>query len=442
MVREEENFQEEAEEAINSLYDDEAEAEAEATRVLVPAEEETTQLLDAVEADSAAEYAQDSEDTTQLFEPIGAAATVRPIAQGPTDTVQHTFEKNEGRVRHKVAAAIISILVLFGIGLGAGLYTSHLRSERETQALLEENERRAAEAAEAAAAAEEAAEHERELEAARAPRNLKFIVTALDYDSLSTRIPLVITGIDAEGNEVQTEGFINAEGEGVALAPGSYTASIPASPIRSNGGMYSVPTATYSFKVPNNEEELITVDQAIVLIPLNTAEVTEDKIDNAYSWAMKDTANTSVAEANAGAARKIIEEEKARKAEEERRKKSQEVRAPLAQSFAEAYFTNVGFPNEDDDSEVLLITNWNAVVSQYVAEGSDALGKLGSGPSGMGYAYATRVSASNISGDTITVDVELVSANEITNGWTLNKSTKHMNCTFNDNNKIADFSIN
>ena len=423
-----------------------------------PKDEELTRQLDeelveqqlAEEAEEAIDSLYEAEDAyspeedermTQLLTPIQRTAhPVMPVVQGPTESVRTTMKRNEGRVRHKLAAALISILAIFGIGLGAGMYTNHLKSEQETAAIMAENERKAQEAREAQEKAEAEAEEARIQEAAHALRTLKFIVSAVDLDSLSTRIPLVVTGVDLDGAEVQTEGFINYEGDGLSLIPGEYTASIPASPIRSNGGLYKTPSETYSFRVPNNEEEVIQIDQAIVLIPLNVAETTDDIINNAYNWAVKDAQFAGVAEENAAAARKALSEEKERKAAEEKRKQAEEQRAPLAQTFAEKFYTNVGFPDPDDDSKVSVITNWSAVVGQYVAPGSAAAGKIGSG-NGAQYSFATSVQATDISGDSVTVSVDLVSGNEIKNGWTLNKSTKTITCTFDDNNKIVDYSI-
>lgn len=401
--------------------------------------EDAEEALDSLYED---DYAvEEDERLTQLLTPIQQTAhPVTPVVQGPTESVATTMHRNEGRIRHGVAAAIISILAIFGIGLGAGMYTNHLKSEQETAALMAENERRAAEAQEAQQRAEEEAEAARIEEAAHAPRTLKFIVSAADYDSLATRIPLLITGIDQDGHEVQTEGFIDGEGDGVSLSPGEYTASIPASPILSNGGLYKTPTDTYSFRVPNDDQETISVDQAIVLIPINVAEYNDDIINNAYTWAMKDTQFASVGEANGEAARKLYSEEKARKAAEEKRKQSEEQRAPLAQMFVENFYTNVGFPDADDDSKVKVVTNWNAVVGQYVASGSSAANKIGSG-NGARYSFATSVQATTISDNTVTVKVEYVSGDEVTNGWTLNKSSKTVTCTFNDDNKITDFTV-
>ena len=421
----------EAAEAIDSLYDVEE----------APVQRDDTGAPTRMTEAEAYQTDEDDERLTQLLTPIQSMAhPVMPVVQGPTESVHTTLERNEGRIRHKVAAALISILAVFGIGLGAGMYSSHVKSEQETAAIMAENERKAQEAREAQEKAEAEAEEARIQEAAHAPRALKFIISAAEYDSLSTRLPLVITGIDQDGIEVQTEGFINNEGDGLSLAPGEYMASIPASPIRANGGMYKVPGDTYSFSVPNNEEEVIHIDQAIVLIPMNTAEITEDAVNNAYNWAIKDTQFVSVAEENAAAARKIVSEEKERKAAEEKSKQNKEQRASLAQSFAESFFTNVGFPDPDDDSKVRVITNWNAVVGQYVANGSAAAGKISSG-NGARYSYATNVQATGISGDSVTVAVELVSGDEVKNGWTLKKSTKTITCTFNDSNKIIDYTV-
>ena len=318
------------------------------------------------------------------------------------------------------------------------MFKNHLESEAETAAMLEENERQAAEAKAEQERAEAEAEEARAQEAAHALRPVKFIVSATDYDSLATRIPLVITGVDLDGNEVQTEGFINAEGEGVSLMPGEYTVSIPASPILSTGLMYQLPSTTYSFRVPNNDQEVVQVDQAIVLIPLTMSDINEDMVNNAYNWAIKDTQMASVAEENIAPARQYLEDIKQRQAEEERHRQLVEQRAPIAQSFVASFYTNVGFPDEEDDSKVSVITNWTSVVAQYIAAGSTASSKISSG-NGARFSYATHVNTVAVDDDTVTLDVEVVSGDTVKTGWTLNKSTKRIVCVFDYNNKITDF---
>ena len=378
---------------------------------------------------------------TELLTPIDRRShTVMPVVQGPTDTVHHTIEQGASRIRHRVAAALISILLLFGIGLGAGMFKNHLESEAETAALIEENERRAAEAKAEQEKAEAEAEEARVQEEAHAARPIKFIVSATGYDSLATRIPLVVTGVDLDGNEVKTEGFINSEGEGLSLSPGEYTVSIPASPILSTGLMYQLPNTTYSFRVPQNSKDVINVDQAIVLIPLTMADINEDMVNNAYNWGMKDTQMSSVVEANIGPARQYLEEAKQRQAEAERHQQLVAQRAPIAQSFAASYFTNVGFPDSEDDSKVSVITNWTSVAAQYIAAGSAASNKL-SGGNGARYSYATHVNTVAVDDETVTLDVNVITGDEVKVGWTLNESSKRITCVFDSNNKITDFYI-
>ena len=250
----------------------------------------------------------------------------------------------------------------------------------------------------------------------------------------------MVTGTDLDGTEVQTEGFINSEGEGLSLAPGEYTVSIPASPILSTGLMYQLPNTTYSFRVPKNSQDVVQVDQAIVLIPLTMSDINEDMVNNAYNWAMKDTQMASVAEANIAPARQYLEEAQQRQAEEARRQQLVEQRAPIAQSFAASYFTNVGFPDSEDDSKVSVITNWTSVVAQYIAAGSAASNKI-SGGNGSRYSYATYVTTVAVDDETVTLDVSAVTTDEVKVGWTTDSSTKRIVCVFDSNNKITDFYI-
>lgn len=389
----------------------------------------------------AGSYAEDPNNLTEIMQPIGYSHPVNAVVEIPTESVQRTMRRNEGRIRHGVAAALVSILVVFGIGLGAGLYFRHLESEKHTAEVIAENERKAAEAMEQRDKAAEEAEAARALEEARTPRTVKFLISALEYNDSATRIPLVITGTDFEGNEVQTEAFVNASGEGVSLVPGSYSATIPASPIMQDGLLYEVPTGEYTIKVPENAES-VTVDQAIVLIPLTASKITEEMITAASDWALKDTANASVSEANVAIARKAIDEAKAKEREKQERDQLNELRAGLAQQFASSYFTNISFPDANDDSKILVISNWNAIAAQYVAPGSSAQRKLGAGPDPEdAYTFTISADAKSVSGYTVVVDCSVISTNTPKSGWTRTPYPATMTITFNDNNKITDFTI-
>ena len=425
----------EEERAMTALYGS-AKPEDE-TRVLVDAgySDDETRILDPLPDEAPVN------DLTEIMQPIGYSHPVNAVVEIPTESVQRTIRRNEGHFRHGIAAAIVSILVLFGIGLGAGMYYRHVQSEKHTAEVIAENERKAQQAMEERDRAAEEAEAQRTLEATRTPRQVKFIISALEYDDSATRIPLVVTGIDFEGNEVNTEAFINAAGEGVQLSPGDYTATIPASPILANGALYSVPTNTYTVKVPDDSES-VTVDQAIVLIPLAAADTTDDMVTNACNWARKDTANAAVSEANANTAAKEIEERRAREQREQQQKQLDETRAGIAQRFASDYFTNVAFPNSKDDSEILVISNWSEIAAQYVAPGTPAQSKLGKGPDPEeAYSYAVTADAVSVSGNTVVVNCTVVSTDNHEKGWTRDPYDATMTCTFNDNNKINDFTI-
>lgn len=431
----EEQLAAEEERAIDALYGPAGTGRETTAAADADYSEEETRVLDPLPDETP------KNNLTEMIQPIGYSHPVNAVVEVPTESVQRTMRRNQGHFRHGVAAAIVSILVLFGIGLGAGMYYRHVQSEKHTAEVIAENERKAQEAmAERDRAAEEA-EAQRSLEAQRAPRQVKFLISALEYDDTATRIPLVITGIDFEGNEVNTEAFINAAGEGVQLAPGDYTAVIPASPILANGALYSVPNATYTVKVADSND-VTTVDQAIVLIPLAAADTTDEMVTNACNWARKDTANMAVSDANANVASSAIEERRAREQQQQQQKQLDETRASLAQRFASDYFTNVAFPDAKDDTKVLVVSNWRDIALQYVAANTPAQSKIGKGPDPEeAYSYATTADAVSVSGNTVVVNCTIVSTNELEKGWTRDPYNATMTCTFNDNNKINDFTI-
>ena len=381
-------------------------------------------------------------DITTIIPPIGNAHPVNALVDVPSDSVSRTISRNEGHFRHGVAAAVVSILMVFGIGLGAGMYYRHVQSEKHTAEVIAENERKAAAAMEERDRAAREAEEQRALEASRAPRQVKFSISALEYDDSASRIPLVIKGQDFEGNDVDTEAFVNSQGYGVWLAPGNYTATIPASPILANGGLYSVPTNAYSIKVADDDKEVTNVDEAIVLIPMAAKDVTEQMVLDACDWARKDVDNAEISNANADIAGRTAEERRAQEREREQKAKLDQTRTELAQKFASSFFTNISFPDAKDDSKILVMSNWNDIVAQYVAPGSSAQQKLAGGPDPEdAYSYATSADAINVSGDTVVVDCKVISTNTPKAGWTKNTYDARMNITFNDNNKITSFTI-
>ena len=74
-----------------------------------------------------------------------------------------------------------------------------------------------------------------------------------DTTAGSSRLPVHVTGTDADGDVDEVQ-YVSSDGSGLELHPGSYTFSVPASPVAADGGIYSVPNATFSVSIDNGSD--------------------------------------------------------------------------------------------------------------------------------------------------------------------------------------------
>lgn len=122
---------------------------------------------------------------------------------------------------------------------------------------------------------------------------ISFDVAASGLDSATgTEIPVRVVGTSAAGEEVDKLFFINESGNAGAfqngdasamrLPAGSYTFSVPASPIAVDGTVYSVSGAPFEGTVGENGLEATA---RIALAPIEAAKVTDEQINAAYAMA-------------------------------------------------------------------------------------------------------------------------------------------------------------
>ena len=110
--------------------------------------------------------------------------------------------------------------------------------------------------------------------------------------SQGTRIPVTVRGADLDGNAVDETRYLNWDGTGLELTQGSYTLSVAASPIGSDGTIYQVPTDALSVEVTRDQPDLTSAGTfAFAEIP--AAEVTDDQINAAAQYAGADTVLTT-----------------------------------------------------------------------------------------------------------------------------------------------------
>ena len=417
--------------------------------------QETQSFADAAEA-----APQDlSEAPTKMFEPVDlnesepmpleggygayeepvADSAMRPVIDHPDRVVSYA-ETQRRRGRRGAIAAVLLALALLGAAGAAWFFTQQANSEAETQAIVKENEEKAQQAKqEAEAARAQEAEDER----LRGPRNVKFSVSGINYDSSSTRIPLQILGTTAEGESINETQFVGSYGSGVMLPPGEYSATVMASPMTSAGMIYTIPTDPMDFKISQDVYGEVITGQGIILMPIEANGITTEMVDLSYTWAVKDPQNNGRADVCKAAADKIIADNKA-KTEAEAKKAEQEAlkkdRPRLAQEFVSNYFTNVIFIDSNDDSQLMVASDWADVALTYVKPGTGLAASLSGETSGEYYS-ARSVTVSSQGDNTVTVRADVASAKEIAPGWTNTSWPATVKCTFEDDNKISSMEI-
>lgn len=136
-----------------------------------------------------------------------------------------------------------------------------------------------------------------------------FRANSVDLGDDSSRIPVLITGTDANGDEVNKEFFLARDGVDCELLPGTYHLKVLASPIGSNGTLFELTVSEIDFEVPANlkagEEYIVPSTKTLVFTPIDPAKVTDEEIEDAVAWARKDTDPSVDADALEAAARAL-----------------------------------------------------------------------------------------------------------------------------------------
>lgn len=130
-----------------------------------------------------------------------------------------------------------------------------------------------------------------------------------DTASGASRLPVHVTGADADGDVDEVQ-YVSSDGMGLELHPGSYTLSVPASPVAAGGGIFTVPGTTFSISLdtgadidpdspdvpasPDEVGEVPPVDfdaSSDVRVDLSRADLTEvgdDQINAALDYLERD----------------------------------------------------------------------------------------------------------------------------------------------------------
>lgn len=105
-------------------------------------------------------------------------------------------------------------------------------------------------------------------------------IDAKGLDESGSMVPVSVTGTTAGGDAVDKVVFVDMEGKGIFVAPGTYELAIAGSPIAGNGTVYEVPDSSIEVDVPAADEAV--VESTFKLKPISASKTTEEQIDDAY----------------------------------------------------------------------------------------------------------------------------------------------------------------
>lgn len=112
--------------------------------------------------------------------------------------------------------------------------------------------------------------------------------------STGSKIPVQVSGQDSDGSSVSETLYVDEHGRGIKLLPGNYTLSIAASPIASDGTVYTVPTTKAQVTIKSDGQDLSS--QAAFKLKVPSADtVTDDQIDAAAKYAEEGGASSAAA---------------------------------------------------------------------------------------------------------------------------------------------------
>lgn len=124
-------------------------------------------------------------------------------------------------------------------------------------------------------------------EAARTMVSVKLSVKAPGLDaSKGTKIPIAVSGKDANGNLVDEVLYVDQSGKGIELLPGTYSFTAAASPIAADGTVYRLPKDKLTADVEKDGQDLSGAGTLEFDVPSADA-VTDSQIEMAYKYAAK-----------------------------------------------------------------------------------------------------------------------------------------------------------
>lgn len=130
---------------------------------------------------------------------------------------------------------------------------------------------------------------------AHTPVPVSISITAPGYNSSTdSLIPLQVTGTDSQGETVDRKVFVNSDGTGLELVPGSYQVTCAASPLMASGQLYALPDGATSLEV--TPDGTSPGEISITYTVKSPSKITDDDINDAYQAALAGGMSSSQAD--------------------------------------------------------------------------------------------------------------------------------------------------
>lgn len=126
---------------------------------------------------------------------------------------------------------------------------------------------------------------------------VSFTIEAPGYSSSDGKIPIAVAGERSDGTAVDATAYLDGDGDGLALAPGSYTVTVIESPLMSGARFFRAPGKSWDVEVSDalSDDETVQVDGTIAFTEMDLSELTKDEVETAYTYAVSGGLPTSTA---------------------------------------------------------------------------------------------------------------------------------------------------
>lgn len=198
-------------------------------------------------SDSAGSGSADAAGATVTMPAPSPAGPTPPTSPTPPPPVPPAPEKRTPSSKRWIPIVIAVVVVIAAIGIGLFVH-QRIEADRIAQ--------------------EERLERERELkerlerERLTTPHDVHIGIVSdgWDTDDGGIPMPMEIDGTTEKGDSFEEIQFVDSDGDGISLVPGTYEIAVAASPLAGYGRMYDYPTASFSVEIDDELDAGESVD--------------------------------------------------------------------------------------------------------------------------------------------------------------------------------------